>query len=95
MAAPFEFPQPKDPDADIRVTFDWSNWLPPGETIATTVWDVPGDFTFVDLSTPTAGVLLLSGGRNGRTYSIMQRITTSSSPAQKADRTAVIRVADR
>lgn len=91
----FTYPQPKDPDATIFIEIDWSNWLGTGEAIASSVWNVPSDLVWVDVSTATSGVLSLAGGQAGRTYSIMQRITTTTSPPQMTDRTVNVVVADR
>lgn len=74
---------PKDPDAVLDYTFDWTDWLEDGDTIATfnVALDAPPDSVLVvnsdDILTGATGVVAwLSGGTLGQLYPVRCRITT-------------------
>ena len=69
----------KDPDARLDYAVDWSEWLASGETITASAWVVPAGLTegtksFDDDSTK----VWLSGGDDGETYIVANKITTSA-----------------
>lgn len=75
----------KDPQADLVYTMDWSQWLPTGQTISTSVWTLEtfaGDtgplVNVVDSHTNTAASIEISGGTAGKVYKVYNKITTSS-----------------
>ena len=71
----------KDPQ-DIRTyTFDWSAWLTSlsSDTVATSVWVVPSGLTNVaESNTTVLASVKLSGGTAGTTYTVSNRITTTT-----------------
>jgi hypothetical protein len=85
----------KDPDAQAPYGFDWTSYLAfLGEdiTIATSAWAREGpdsDLTIASSSIVTGGLktqAFFSGGTPGVTYTVRNRITTTSSPAVTDDR---------
>lgn len=69
----------KDPDAVLDYGFDWSTWLASGETISTSVWDVPTGITEGNKEKgDTSTKIWLSGGEAGETYTIANKVTTSA-----------------
>jgi len=70
----------KDPDAILDYTIDWGpNWLSDGETISTSTWIVPANITEdSDSNDDTTATIWLSGGVEGESYDITNRITTSA-----------------
>jgi len=84
----------KDPDAVLDYTFDWSNWLTGGETIATSQWVVPSGITKdSEANDTTTTTIWLSSGVAGSDYEITNRITTSG--GRTDDRTFKVRVRSR
>ena len=83
----------KDPDATLDFKIDWSAWLG-SDTISTSAWVVPAgidqDSAGNDTTTAT---IWLSGGTVGRSYSIVNRITTAAGRIN--DRTIVIKVREQ
>ena len=68
---------PKDPNEVLDYSVDWSALLA-GDTIATSTWTVPtgltgGSMAFTDTST----LIWLSGGSEGESYDLLNRITTA------------------
>lgn len=62
----------------IDIGHDWSDWLVDGDTIATSVWDVPDGLTNArDEKDGTGAVLWISGGEEGDIYLCTNRITTT------------------
>jgi hypothetical protein len=85
---------PKDPDAILDYTLNWSTeWLE-GDTISTATWSASTGITVVS-STITGGLttVWLSGGTAGRQYEVQCRITTAG--GRKDDRTLLITCAER
>jgi hypothetical protein len=66
-----------DPGARLNYGFDWSDWLPVGDTIAASTWVASAGIT-VDTSTfnSTTTTIFLSGGTLGDEYKITNHITT-------------------
>ncbi len=83
----------KDPDAILDYGFDWSLWLDT-DTISTSTWIVPAGLTKdSQTNTTTTTTVWLSGGADGVTYSIINRITTVAGRGD--DRTMTIAVDER
>ena len=69
----------KDPDAVLDYGFDWSAWLASGETISTSTWTVPTGITKdSDEKGDTSTKIWLSGGEDGETYAIANKVVTSA-----------------
>jgi hypothetical protein len=82
---------PKDPDAVIPYSFDWSDWLG-GETILTSEWIVPAGITLQNEAVDAPGqitTIVLSGGTAGETYLITNRITTATRTEDRSMRIPV------
>jgi hypothetical protein len=83
----------KDPDAILDYAVDWSRWLA-GDTIASSVWIVPtGLAKATESNTTTKAIVWLSGGVEGQTYTVTNRITTATGRTE--DRSFTIRVEER
>lgn len=54
----------KSPASTLDYTFDWSLWLPTGDTILTTSWTAATGITIANLSTPS-GLTLTPSGTGG------------------------------
>lgn len=71
----------KVPKADVNYTIDWTEWLN-GDTIAASKWVVPDGLTktaeSVDVPLQKATVKL-TGGVVGKTYTIVNRVTSTTS----------------
>jgi len=84
----------KDPQARLDFAVDWSAWLPEGDTITSSLWLVPDDLATdtpsIDGSTT---VVWISGGVAGRTYQVINRVTTDEGRVD--DRTLRITVTNR
>jgi hypothetical protein len=84
----------KDPDAVLDYQLDWSDWLPDGDTIATSVWSVPVGLTEdSDTNTTTTATVWLSGGTAGTEYQVANTITTAD--GRTDERTIKIKVVER
>lgn len=75
----------KDTQASLVYTMDWSQWLPAGQTIATSSWQletITGDtaplVNEAASNTNSAALIEISGGTSGKIYKIYNTITTSS-----------------
>ena len=67
---------PLDPNSTLEYTVDWTDWLD-GDEITTSQWIVPAGIVKVSESnTPTKGIVFLTGGVDGRRYTLTNRITT-------------------
>ena len=72
----------------IRV--DWAGLLA-GDTIATSTWTVPTGVTGGAMSnTDTATLIWLSGGTEGESYDLLNRITTAA--GRTRDQTCVLKI---
>ena len=95
----------KDPNAILIYTFDWANngpndasqdddgWLQ-GAAISTSTFILPSDLTNVtDINTTTTASIKISGGRNGKNYTVTNRIVTDGGETE--DRSIRIKVRER
>jgi hypothetical protein len=97
----------KDAQAELDYKFDWapltngssdeSDWLSPGETIASYIITnesvSPEELVVYKSSktdTNTSVTVWLSGGIAGKSYQVACRITTNNSPARTDERTITI-----
>lgn len=95
-AEPIDELSPKDPDAVVRIDFDWSGWLGAGVSIASSTWVVEAGITAdSDDSTATGTYIVLSGGTAGVDYTIENSIDTDETPARTDVRSAIVRVRNR
>lgn len=70
----------KHPRAEKDYTIGWSDWLE-GDTITDSEWLVPSPLTlFSEAFTTTTATAWLSGGVMGQKYTVVNKITTASSP---------------
>lgn len=84
----------KDPDATLDYQIDWSSWLATGETISSSAWIVPDGLTEVsDSNTTTTATIWLSGGTDGESYRITNRVTTTA--GRTDDRTITLLIRQR
>jgi len=68
----------KDPSATKDYKIDWSNWLVSGETIINMLWTVPSGITLeMQNATPSAAIIVLSGGTVNNNYKVTCHIVTS------------------
>jgi hypothetical protein len=72
----------KAPAARLNYGRDWSDWLEPGDSIATSTWTLdpanPDTALSIlsDAHTATLTSIILSGGTLGKRYRITNRVTT-------------------
>lgn len=84
---------PKDPNAVLDYTIDWTRWLA-ADQIAASEWLVPAGLTKVgDSKTVSSATVWLSGGTAGQSYTVTNRITTTGGRTE--DRSFTIRVEER
>jgi hypothetical protein len=84
---------PKDPQAVVDYTFNWSDWLASGETISSYTVTVDGVTLDSDSQTTTAVTAWLSGGAAGTNATINCQIVTSASRTD--ERTALVKIRTR
>lgn len=78
----------KDPDAVLDYQIDWEDWLD-GDTISSSSWTVADGITEVtDTNTTTTATIWLSGGTDGASYNVVNRIVTAGGRTE--DRTITI-----
>jgi len=71
-------PTPKDPDSVLDYGCDWSGWLQDAETVTASAWIVEDGLTgSAETNTGLVTGVMLSGGVDGTTYTITNRIDTS------------------
>ncbi len=76
---PVDFVYIKDPGATLDYSFDWTDWLGTGETIASTSWTVPAGLTKVsETNTAYTSTCRISGGVVSTNYTVTCQITTST-----------------
>lgn len=81
----------KDPDELLDYQIDWHDSLVYGETIDTSTWVVPSGLTAgAATSTGTTATQWLSGGTDGTTYVVINRITTTSARVKERSFTLVV-----
>lgn len=75
----------KDTEAQLIYTFDWSEWLPEGDTISTSNYTVTARSNDPDpLAIESQGLtgdntyVELSNGQEGKTYTVTCQITTGN-----------------
>ncbi len=84
----------KDADAVLDYTIDWQDYLVTDDTISESDWVVPAGLTEDSCSqTSTTTTIWLSGGTEGETYEVTNRIVTAG--ARTDDRTFVVVVQKR
>lgn len=85
---------PKDPEAVLRYSFDWSDWLESGVTISTRTVTVQSGLTKDSDEISGTGVnVVVSGGTANRDYLAECLITTSD--GQTDERSMIIPVRER
>lgn len=88
----------KDPQATLDYVFDWSQWVQNGEVIVTSQFAVSntsatGLSVVVTQNTASTATIWLGGGTVGRTYSIVNTVTTDQGRTNV--KSVNIRVMDR
>lgn len=75
---------PKDTEAQLIYTFDWSEWLPTGDSIATASYTITARANDPDpLIKESEGIdgdktyIEISNGQEGKTYVVTCQITTT------------------
>jgi hypothetical protein len=76
----------KDPEAQLFYTFDWSEWLVSGDTIASAVYTVTARVNDPDpLAKVTSGIssgtktyIQLKDGQEGKSYVVAVKVTTAN-----------------
>ena len=84
----------KDPDANLPFRWDWSDWVPTNDSIASAV--VTSDSGITDDGGTVNGDyvdVVVSGGTAGTSYSIAVKVTTSEGYID--ERTVIFRVRNR
>jgi hypothetical protein len=85
---------PKDPNAKLDYGIDWSLWLETGETISASIWTLVDGIVGTAASfSSTQTLIWISGGDDGKSYHIANRITTSAGRID--ERTLLIKVKSR
>ena len=87
MNLTFHFVDHKTPEGNIVVPIDWTDWLN-GAAIVSSVWSVEGPGSpLATLSgesfTDTAPSVYVAGGDQGRSYRIINDITTATESARR------------
>lgn len=91
-----DYSVPKDPQAQLDYTFNWSQWLPGGSTIASVIWTIPAGITQIASSfTNTTATVWVSGGTVGTTYTVTCRITTNAATPLIDERSVTLVVEQR
>lgn len=81
---------PKDPEAVLDYSFDWSRWLD-GDTISSSTWDADDGITVdSDAFGENISTVWLSGGEAGQFYKVTNHIVTAA--GRESDRTMVLPV---
>jgi len=81
---------PKDPNSVVDYGVDWWAWLD-ADTISTSAWVVPAGITKdSDSKTDRTTTIWLSGGAEGQSYALTNRIVTAGGRTE--DRTITITV---
>lgn len=72
----------KAPEDILDFEWDWSVWLPTGDTIASVDWTADSGVTIEDspasTNTTTNATVWLGGGTAGDTYNVTCQITTAA-----------------
>lgn len=83
-------PDPKDPDADLDYSFDWSDYLETGETISTYTLDA-GDLIATKETNTGSAIQVWFGGGVASSYAA-PRCTITTSSGRIDVRTMTIRI---
>ena len=90
----------KDPDATLPYGFDWSAWVPSGDSVASAAWNITspsGDGTPITVSSTSVSSNVasatLTAGTAGNEYQARCRVTTTNGLID--DRTIWIVVRER
>jgi hypothetical protein len=74
----------KDTEAQLIYTFDWSEWLPAGDSLATGVYTIaarandPDPLVIVSQGVQSANTYVeLKDGQEGKTYIVTCKVTTT------------------
>lgn len=75
----------KDPSAELTYTFDWTEWLPTGDTVSSVTYTLqvrandPAPLTRMSqgVSAGTKTYVKLSGGQAGKVYTVTAAIVTT------------------
>lgn len=87
------FPAKKDQNDVTDWECRWASWLG-NDTIATSTWTVPAGITKdSESNTTTVAKVWLSGGTDGQTYALLNRITTAA--GRTADQTVNLKMKAR
>lgn len=83
----------KDPNAVLDYVIDWGDeWLATGDEIDTSTWSVPAGITKdSDSKTTTTTTIWVSGGTDGVTYDIVNRIVTTGGRTDDRTITIIVR----
>lgn len=93
---PYKVPEPKDPQATLDYSIDWSDWLSDGESIVNSAWSTSSGEITAPSFTNTAASVWLSGSEVGIAITLTNTITTNSTPIARIDeRSLVIKVKQR
>ncbi len=93
---PYTVSVPKDPDATLDYTLDWSDWLNENESLTDVDVEISGATLVQKQITNRMATAWISGGSVGIAISLRFRITTDSAPVHRIDdRTLLINVAER
>ena len=78
----------RDPLDRLDYTFDYSNWLVPGDSIATSTWsNAAADLSlFAQSTTSNSTTVWVAGGTAGSTSTVTNIITTINNPARQVER---------
>lgn len=92
---PYKHSIPKDPDATLDYTIDWSDWLADGEAIVNSSWTLDG-VTSVNASfTTTTATVFVRGGTNETIASMTNRVTTNNTVPRIDERTILLPIRHR
>lgn len=84
----------KSPASVLDYSFDWSEWLEAGQTIATSSWSYdPGLTIESDTNTTTKATAFISGGTEGNSYFVSNTVVTNDGLTVK--RSFIIKVVFR
>lgn len=83
----------KDPNASLDYSWDWTAWLPTGDSINSFTLTLDGLVEETSANDGQIVTAVLSGGTLGRTHAVRCRITTGNGLID--DRTIFIQIRDR
>jgi hypothetical protein len=86
----------KDPDAVLDYPFDWTAWLPEGDTIATATGAIVGTAVLDSCDVDGDGLIVtpfVSGGAAGETCTLTVHIVTTE--GREDDRTIYLKIKER